>query len=86
MFVSDEGGAVTIDWVALTAGILLLGIAVVYGIFNGGVSDLTERINSDLDSADTDLDTGSAPDLNGGGDGGSGVTIQCGGSGQPACP
>ena len=35
---STTTGAVTIDWVALTAGILLLGIAVVYGVFEGGVN------------------------------------------------
>lgn len=31
-FLRDDSGAVTLDWVALTAGILLLGIAVVYGV------------------------------------------------------
>ncbi len=40
-FLRDDDGAVTIDWVALTAGILLLGIAVVYGVFEGGVKPLT---------------------------------------------
>ncbi len=50
-FVRDDAGAVTIDWVALTAGILLLGIAVVYGIFNGGVSNLMTSINSNLSTA-----------------------------------
>jgi Flp pilus assembly pilin Flp len=50
-FLRDESGAVTIDWVALTAGILLLGIAVVYGIFNSGVSSLVGDINSTLSTA-----------------------------------
>jgi len=45
-FLSDDAGAVTIDWVALTAGILLLGIMVVYAIFNDGVQSLTGNINS----------------------------------------
>ncbi len=39
-FLSDDAGAITIDWVALTAGVLLLGILVVYAIFNNGVSTL----------------------------------------------
>ena len=30
----DESGAVTVDWVALTAGILLLGIAVLTTALN----------------------------------------------------
>jgi hypothetical protein len=47
-FLGDETGAVTIDWVALTAGILLLGIAVVYGVFEGGVKPLTDEINRNL--------------------------------------
>ena len=41
----------TIDWVALTAGILLLGIMVVYAIFNGGVSSLVSSINDTLRTA-----------------------------------
>ena len=47
-FFSDDAGAVTIDWITLTAGILLLGIVVVYAIFNGGMSDLIPNVNSTL--------------------------------------
>jgi len=54
-FIRDEAGAVTIDWVALTAGILLLGIAVVAAIFDNGVSDLVGDINSSLKSANTTI-------------------------------
>ena len=50
-FLGDDHGAVTIDWVALTAGILLLGIAVVYGVFEGGVKPLAESINGHLSQA-----------------------------------
>ena len=50
-FLFDESGAVTIDWVSLTAGILLLGIAVVYGVYSGGVSPLTATINGNLAGA-----------------------------------
>jgi hypothetical protein len=53
-FLRDESGAVTIDWVSLTAGGLLLGIAVVYGIYQGGVLPLSESINSNL-SAGADV-------------------------------
>lgn len=57
-FIRDEAGAVTIDWVALTAGILLLGIAVVYAIFEDGVVSVVDTINDELATAvDTDLDT-----------------------------
>ncbi len=47
-FRNDDTGVVTIDWVALTAGILLLGIMVVYAIFNHGVSTLVSNVNSTL--------------------------------------
>ena len=50
-FFSDDAGAVTIDWVTLTAGILLLGIMVVYAIYNGGLSNLTPNVNSTLAGA-----------------------------------
>ena len=59
-FWNDEAGAVTIDWVALTAGILLLGIAVVYGIFNSGVSTLATSINDNLSTA-VSVQTGTSP-------------------------
>ncbi len=60
-FLSDDTGAVTIDWVALTAGILLLGIMVVYAIFNNGVKNLVLNVNSTLEGIGTDVDVGTAP-------------------------
>ena len=63
-FLNDDAGAVTIDWVALTAGILLLGIMVVYAIFNNGVASLVSNVNSTLSGIATDIDVGPAPDLN----------------------
>ncbi len=62
IFVSDDTGAVTIDWVALTAGILLLGIMVIYAIFNGGVSDLVNRVNSGLSGVNPAANVGLVPD------------------------
>ncbi len=61
-FLNDDAGAVTIDWVALTAGILLLGIMVVYAIFNNGVSSLVKNVNSTLSGVTTAVDTGTTPD------------------------
>ncbi len=54
-FLSDDTGAVTIDWVALTAGILLLGIMVVYAIFNNGVSSLVDNINATLNNVSSNV-------------------------------
>ena len=60
-FFRDDTGAVTIDWVALTAGILLLGIMAVYAIFNGGVAVLVNKINSSLTGVELVSDVGLAP-------------------------
>ena len=62
-FLRDEDGAVTIDWVALTAGILLLGIAVVYAIFNSGVNPLINSINSNL-ATSVSVNVGPIPNPN----------------------
>ena len=45
----DERGAVTIDWVTLTAGILLFGIMIVYTVMNdsaGYLMDEFEDLNA----------------------------------------
>ena len=63
-FLSDDAGAVTIDWVALTAGVLLLGIMVVYAIFNNGVSSLVSNVNSTLVGVSTNVNIGTVENLN----------------------
>ena len=63
-FLSDDAGAVTIDWVALTAGILLLGIMVVYAIFNNGVSTLVSKVNSTLEGVVTSVGIGTVENIN----------------------
>ena len=63
-FLSDDVGAVTIDWVALTAGILLLGIMVVYAIFNNGVSTLVSNVNSTLIGVSTGVSIGTITNQN----------------------
>jgi len=54
-FFSDDAGAVTIDWITLTAGILLLGILVVYAIYNGGWSNMAPNINTTLAGTTTNV-------------------------------
>ena len=52
-FAYDERGAVTVDWVTLTAGILVLGIVVVYAIMNsatGQIMDEFDSLNVEIDS------------------------------------
>ena len=46
-FVRDEDGAVTVDWVVLTAAIVGLGIAVLTSV-SGGTTGLADKISSNL--------------------------------------
>ena len=46
-FLNDESGAVTVDWVVLTAAIVGLGIAVLSSV-GGGTTELAGKISSSL--------------------------------------
>jgi Flp pilus assembly pilin Flp len=46
-FRADEDGAVTVDWVVLTAAIVGLGIAVLTTV-SGGAEDLADGIGNEL--------------------------------------
>lgn len=48
-FKKDESGAVTVDWVVLTAAIVLLG-GVVVNIISNGLSSLATKIDTELSS------------------------------------
>ena len=48
-FNNEEDGAVTVDWVVLTAAVVGLGIAALAAV-KKGTGSLTDRINSHLSS------------------------------------
>ena len=48
-FKRDEDGAVTVDWVVLTAAIVGLGIAVLISV-SGGTTSLANKFSSNLAS------------------------------------
>jgi len=50
-FTTDESGAVTVDWVVLTAAIVGLGIAVLTAVA-GSIGNVTDAIAADLEEAD----------------------------------
>ena len=50
-FFADESGAVTVDWVVLTAAIVGLGIAVLTSV-SGGTTTLAGTISSELSGMD----------------------------------
>lgn len=49
-FLKDESGAVTVDWVVLTAAIVGLGIAVLTSV-SGGTTALADKISGNLAAA-----------------------------------
>lgn len=44
-FVRDHRGAVMLDWMGVTGGILALGLVLVYAIFSGGTGSSTGEAN-----------------------------------------
>lgn len=54
-FLTDEGGAVTVEWVVLTAGIVTLALAVVITV-GDGVETLGTRINQEAEAAAANVD------------------------------
>ena len=46
-FKNDESGAVTVDWVVLTAALVGLGLAVM-GVVRGGVENISNDIDAEL--------------------------------------
>ncbi|KPQ07658.1 MAG: hypothetical protein HLUCCA12_04480 [Rhodobacteraceae bacterium HLUCCA12] len=52
-FRDDESGAVTVDWVVLTAAIVGLGIAVIASV-RGGVTELGDSIETSLEGGEVE--------------------------------
>jgi Flp pilus assembly pilin Flp len=53
-FAADESGAVTVDWVVLTAALVGLGLAVM-GVISGGIETLTGNINAAFTDAGNNI-------------------------------
>jgi len=53
-FLKDESGAVTVDWVVLTAAIVGLGL-VVFTFIQPAISDLASDIGDEIDAAGTKM-------------------------------
>lgn len=50
-FTADESGAVTVDWVVLTAALVGLGLAVM-GVVSGGLESLSGDIANEMNGMD----------------------------------
>ena len=58
IFANDQRGAVSVDWITLTAGILLLGIMIVYTVMNdsaGYLMDEFEALNEQYSEDAVDM-------------------------------
>ncbi len=69
-FRKDEEGAVTVDWVVLTAAVVGLGVAGVSAV-SGGVDSLADKISSGVENQQVGTssdagDTGDTGDTSGG--------------------
>ena len=65
-FAADKSGAVTVDWVALTAAVVVIGIGLAYAVFGSGdtgVSGLIANLTSELGQASTNIDGSVATSL-----------------------
>jgi Flp pilus assembly pilin Flp len=59
-FKNDESGAVTVDWVVLTAAIVGLGIAVLASV-SQGTTELAGKISTEMSGLDVVTYTADAP-------------------------
>jgi Flp pilus assembly pilin Flp len=59
-FLKDETGAVTVDWVVLTAAVVGLGL-VVFKFVQPAVSNLGEAIGTEVTKAQTKMTTAGTP-------------------------
>ncbi|NKX44193.1 hypothetical protein [Roseicyclus persicicus] len=66
-FATSESGAVTVDWVVLTAALVGLGLAVM-AVVSGGVQDLSGEVQAALGATDPGDGTFFVNPIIGGGD------------------
>lgn len=55
---SDESGAITLDWVALTSSVVVIGIGLVYMVYggeDGPISAMITNYNAELNVAGDNL-------------------------------
>lgn len=72
-FAKDNSGAVTVDWVALTAAVVIIGIGIVYAVFgtgDDGVNGLVTNLSTELGVAAGNIDGAVGALPTGGGEGG----------------
>lgn len=78
-FGADDSGAVTVDWVALTAAVVVIGIGLTYAVFgtgSDGVAGLVNNLTKELGDASSNIsgavNSATPPGLGGGAAGATG--------------
>lgn len=65
-FAADKSGAVTVDWVALTAAVVIIGIGIVYAVFGNdtsGIGSVVNNLDGELTQAATNIENAVATTL-----------------------
>lgn len=52
-FMTAERGAVSVEWVAVTAVLMVASIGLAYSLFSGGLTPIQEKTNSDFNRVNT---------------------------------
>lgn len=47
-FFREERGAVSVEWVAVTFALMVVGIWFAYTVMSGGIAPVREQVNSDF--------------------------------------
>lgn len=58
-FSNDASGAVTVDWVAMTAAVVIVGMGIVYtvmGTSSSGVNGVVDGLNTEINDAASNID------------------------------
>ncbi len=63
VFLRDDEGSITLEWMEIAAGALTLGIMTVYGILNGGAASSTADLSGVMGWVNTEADTVTSPNL-----------------------
>lgn len=65
-FTSNTSGAVTVDWVAMTAAVVIVGMGIVYtvmGTSSSGVNGVVSGMNTEINDASSNIEGGASANV-----------------------
>jgi hypothetical protein len=63
VFLRDDEGSITLEWLEIAAGVLTLGMMTTYGVLNGGTAPSTSDMSDAVTWVNTEADTDTSPNL-----------------------